>query len=178
VNARTQIELLRTALGAPGTSDTIKSYAVAWLAHLVGDVHQPLHATSRFTSTDTDGDNGGNNVNKLHCAAGQICPSNLHSLWDGLLGNSTVMTSISALGTTLNSGATPTGAADTDVGTWIQESLDAAKATAYKTTTGTRLGDPSATISVTYVTRAKTLAKQRVLLAGHRLAKLINDAIG
>jgi hypothetical protein len=88
------------------------------------------------------------------------------------------MTEISALGTTLNSGTTPTGAAATDVGTWIQESVNAAKATAYKTTTGTRVGDPSATISVAYLARAKALAKQRVLLAGYRLAKLINDAIG
>jgi hypothetical protein len=50
-NALTQIRALSTAIGTPGTSDDVKSYDLTWLLHLVGDMHQPLHATSRFTST-------------------------------------------------------------------------------------------------------------------------------
>jgi hypothetical protein len=62
VNAQSEIELLRTALGSAATSNDVKSYDLVWLAHLVGDVHQPLHAVARFTTNDTNGDAGGNDV--------------------------------------------------------------------------------------------------------------------
>ncbi len=47
-NAKTQIELFTAAIAGTDASDDIKSYDLVWLEHLVGDVHQPLHATSRF----------------------------------------------------------------------------------------------------------------------------------
>jgi hypothetical protein len=178
VNALTQIELLRSALASPSASDEVKSYDLSWLAHLVGDVHQPLHAIARFTAHDTDGDNGGNDVNHLHCAAGVDCPANLHALWDGVLGIITTGASISALGSTLNNGPAPGGADATDVAGWIQESVAVAKAKVYKNPAGGRLGDPSAVISKDYVASAKTAARKRVLLGGYRLAALINQALG
>src|ERR1019366_652223 len=46
-NAKTQISLFRAALASSTTSDDLKSYDLVWLLHLVGDVHQPLHCTSR-----------------------------------------------------------------------------------------------------------------------------------
>ena len=61
-NAETQIRALRTALASPTTSDDVKSYDMVWLEHLVGDVHQPLHATSRFTAALPAGDRGGNSI--------------------------------------------------------------------------------------------------------------------
>jgi len=46
--------------------------------HLVGDVHQPLHATSRWTKDHPKGDKGGNTfLIKRHKSV-----KNLHSLWD------------------------------------------------------------------------------------------------
>ena len=36
--------------------DDVKSYDMVWLLHLVGDVHQPLHATSRFSAASPQGD--------------------------------------------------------------------------------------------------------------------------
>ena len=74
--------MLTDAIGTD-ESDDIKSYDVAWLEHLVGDVHQPLHATSRFTKNHPNGDAGGNLV--LLCAA--PCRDELHAYWDGLLGD-------------------------------------------------------------------------------------------
>ena len=47
--------------------DALKSYDLSWLLHLVGDVHQPLHASTRVSSTDPGGDAGGNLL-KLNCA--------------------------------------------------------------------------------------------------------------
>ena len=45
---KTQIVAFRKTLGDSGASDELKSYDLVWLLHLVGDVHQPLHATTRF----------------------------------------------------------------------------------------------------------------------------------
>jgi S1/P1 Nuclease len=48
-NAKTQIATFRTALAAASVSDDLKSYDLVWLIHLVGDIHQPLHFTSRLS---------------------------------------------------------------------------------------------------------------------------------
>lgn len=77
-NAATQIKRLRAVLSVPSSESTElqKSYALCWLMHLVGDVHQPLHAASRFDKFHTEGDGGGNLVSFKHL-------TNLHSFWDG-----------------------------------------------------------------------------------------------
>jgi len=36
------------------------SFNLRLFIHYVGDIHQPLHATSRFTTNHPDGDTGGN----------------------------------------------------------------------------------------------------------------------
>ena len=57
-----------------------------WLIHLTGDVHQPLHCTSRFLRAQPDGDEGGNlDFVKLDGNQGR----NLHALWDDILGTDT-----------------------------------------------------------------------------------------
>jgi hypothetical protein len=50
--------------------------------HLVGDIHQPLHAVSRFTHELPQGDLGGNRVRL--CAP--PCRLKLHYFWDAALG--------------------------------------------------------------------------------------------
>jgi len=35
-------------------SDTQKALAVAWLEHLIGDIHQPLHSSARVTDTEPE----------------------------------------------------------------------------------------------------------------------------
>ena len=39
-----------------------KAIALAWLFHLVGDIHQPLHSAQLFTVDYTQGDRGGNEI--------------------------------------------------------------------------------------------------------------------
>ena len=59
-----------------GTADSVQAaYDLPWLEHLVGDVHQPLHLTSRFLRSQPKGDEGGNFV---FVEPGR----NLHALWD------------------------------------------------------------------------------------------------
>lgn len=56
-----------------------KSFALIWLIHLVGDIHQPLHAISRIDPKTLKQDSGGNNftvkINKK-----TLIP--LHTIWD------------------------------------------------------------------------------------------------
>ena len=39
-----------------------KAIALAWLYHLVGDIHQPLHTAQLFTVDSPNGDTGGNEI--------------------------------------------------------------------------------------------------------------------
>src|SRR5215475_14696914 len=57
--------------------------ALAWLFHLVGDIHQPLHAAQIFTVDYPNGDRGGNQICVRVTQAGQ--PMNLHRFWDGVI---------------------------------------------------------------------------------------------
>jgi hypothetical protein len=77
----------------------------------------------------------------------------------------------------LDSGPAPAGIDITDVEKWIQESVTLAKAHVYKKVNGTRLSDPDPTLNQSYITRAQEDARQRIRLAGRRLANLINDAL-
>jgi len=81
-NAQTQIALFRKTLASSNASDALKSYDLVWLLHLVGDVHQPLHTTSRFTHWQPDGDAGGNRV----ALCQRPCRNELHAFWDDVPG--------------------------------------------------------------------------------------------
>jgi hypothetical protein len=176
-NVLSEITLLRDALASPSTTNDIKSYDLVWLIHLVGDVHQPLHAITRFRQNDTDGDNGGNDV-KLNCLDGVLCASSLHAEWDGALGNTHNFDVITSKGSALDARPVPPGADIADPKAWVDESVTLAKDAAYKDPDGAALGDPRATIGLAYFNHAKTVAETRVILAARRLATLLNTALG
>ena len=92
-DALTEIQLLAKAIRT-SESDDIKSHDVVWLERLVGDIHQPLHATSRFTKNHPDGDADGNDV--VFCE--RPCRDKLHACWDELLGNSGSVKTLQAQG--------------------------------------------------------------------------------
>jgi len=131
---------------------------------LVGDVHQPLHCTARVGATQLEGDDGGNGV--------ELDPGdNLHSFWDGVLGKGPVSTALNAAS---NLADPPANASDDlNVDHWIDESFNAAKQTAYKSPP-IGAGAGPFTLTQGYKDDAKALAKERVALAGARLAKILN----
>jgi hypothetical protein len=171
-NAQTQIAAFRAKLAEPGASDDIKSYDLAWLLHMVGDVHQPLHATSRFTHLETNGDSGGNDV-KITCGTG-CTATELHAFWDGVVGDSDKpKDAINGARKIPPAKAQLASIADEKV--WIKESFEAAKASVYVAPIGVD-GAPF-TLTGSYKSKALRLAKQRVALGGARLAKLLNAAL-
>jgi hypothetical protein len=64
VNRRQDGDLLRDVPRLQQWLDTgsphLKALGLAWILHLVGDIHQPLHASSRISPQDPWGDGGGN----------------------------------------------------------------------------------------------------------------------
>jgi hypothetical protein len=86
-NAVGQMELLDPVVAGSCPSH-LQGLYFAWLEHLVGDIHQPLHNAGRVTSepNETQGDQGGNLF--LLKKEKQGDPSNLHSLWDNIIDES------------------------------------------------------------------------------------------
>lgn len=170
-NARTQIVAFRQTLKDSGASDELKSYALVWLLHLVGDVHQPLHATTRFSQKQPKGDRGGNDV-RVCTATG--CGGQLHRFWDELLGTSEEFKAAMEKATTLEPAETKL-ASISDEAIWIEESVLAAKQTAYATPIGSDEGPYN--LDDTYKVAAREVAERRIALAGIRLAHLLNEAL-
>ncbi len=75
-----RISHFRETLADPQVSDEEKAIQIAWVLHLVGDIHMPLHNTSRVTDDTPDGDRGGNSFR-----LGDSWPWNLHAYWDGII---------------------------------------------------------------------------------------------
>ena len=184
-NAATQIVALRGYI-ASNEDDLLKSYDLIWLEHLVGDIHQPLHGTVRFYMGE--GDEGGNTVKiKLPTAMkkqfegtlSKTAPSELHAFWDDLPGEGQPAPALPFAVTFAKSlSAAQNGVSDTCPADWATESLALAKKDAYHTPIGKGPKPPggsSYTITQAYYNTAILDAKDRIALAGARLAKLLNE---
>jgi hypothetical protein len=171
INAQERIGLFRKTLSSDAP-DQQKAFDLVWLLHLVGDIHQPLHAASRFTQTGNKmiGDIGGNSVKLCE----RPCREQLHGFWDGVLGNSeNVSTAIAEVRKLPK--ADPSEAAKSDEAVWVQESFQAAQKVAY--TDPIEDGNGPFTVTTEYRANAKKEAVSRVALAGARLARLLNTEL-
>jgi hypothetical protein len=168
-NAGTRIALFRGVLSS-SQPDPLKSYDLVWLEHLIGDVHQPLHASTRVSSTHLTGDAGGNLV-EFCSATASSCSGNLHAFWDDVLGTSNSLASAKAFAAGLMV-PTATAADIVDAGTWIAESFQLAQTAVY--VGPVQAGDGPFRATDAYATMARATARARVALAGARLAALLN----
>jgi hypothetical protein len=180
-NAQDTIALFRAVL-ASGDDDPKKSYDLTWLLHLVGDIHQPLHACTRLSSALPNGDDGGNKVT-LRCTD---CPGNLHKFWDDALGVTTKLSappeqkglpdgaSIRAIIAFAKTLPRPKRALanKSSEAVWVQESVSGDRQTVYPGLVAN--SDGSFALTPEYTAAAQPLAKQRAALAGARLARLLN----
>ena len=169
-NALTQIIEFRNTIASKEADDDLKSYDLVWLLHLTGDVHQPLHATARFSTHSPKGDNGGNAV-KL-CSAPALCNSDLHTFWDHSVGDSSSVSSIINAADKLDP-AEPDLAEIDNPQTWIEESFRIARSAVYRRPIDK--GNGPFVITSAYKKSALGIAEERIVLAGARLARLLND---
>ncbi|MGI8786658.1 MAG: S1/P1 nuclease [Pyrinomonadaceae bacterium] len=66
-------------------SDADKAIALAWILHLGGDIHQPLHDSGRVTQYDPKGDEGGNRFMLSPKDAKCEDHLSLHWFWDSII---------------------------------------------------------------------------------------------
>jgi hypothetical protein len=168
-NAVERIPVLRKTLASPATGTAIqslKSYDLMWLLHLVGDLHQPLHAVTRVCHSQPQGDDGGNRIRL--CAL--PCRDELHGFWDGALGDDE-----DPIGLIIDARLVqmPTGpnASILDPAKWAAESFALARSDVYRAPIG--LGAGPFTVTGSYVQNAQRLATERVGLAAARLANVL-----
>ena len=74
-------KLLRNA----SASDKDKAIAIAWVSHLIGDIHQPLHTSARVTDKEPKGDQGGNLFLLTPEGTPRDKQLNLHWYWDSIV---------------------------------------------------------------------------------------------
>jgi hypothetical protein len=171
-NAMSQLAIFTAAIKDPAAADDLKSYDLLWIEHIVGDLHQPLHTVSRFSKAHPSGDDGGNTVGLCHAP----CRVNLHGLWDAVLGAAGLQEAL-AVGEMLDAVPPPAGGDVTDVKVWVDEGVDLAKRLVY--TEPISVESPTAVIVLPtpeYRAKARQAAEQRAILAGRRLARLLNES--
>jgi S1/P1 Nuclease/HAD superfamily, subfamily IIIB (Acid phosphatase) len=169
-NALTQIALFRKTISSSLVSDDIRSYDLVWLLHLVGDIHQPLHATSAFSLSEPHGDNGGNDE-KITCGGCQ--ETVLHWFWDDAPGVSDDPDDAIAAAQSLPQ-PDRRQAANRDESVWANESFELAEQLVYQPPISVAPGP--FTLTDEYKARAVEVAKERMAVAGSRLATLLNTA--
>ena len=138
-----------------------RAEALAFLVHLVGDVHQPLHACNYFGPECPDGDMGGRKVLVNHPWA-----KNLHQFWDSAGEPPDVTVAELKARVARASGGPQAHLVDPQA--WAQESLSVARQVGYP---GGQ--PPPGELSIEYQQRVREVCTQRLLLAGLRLAYVL-----
>ena len=159
----------------PATSDAERLYALQFILHFVGDLHQPLHASD-------DNDRGGNGekvkaVPALASGAGSSS-GNLHGFWDtqfvALQGKTAAAVAGKLIGKITS--AQRTRWSSGTPADWANESFAISKANAYAL-----LPAPTSphqyTLPRSYVTNAKRVVAAQLSKAGVRLAFVLNNAL-
>lgn len=165
----TKIRQFRGTVGDKSRPGVERAVQLAWIEHLVGDVHQPLHTVARFSRETPKGDRGGNDV-RLREAR------NLHSYWDGALGTTRDEQQIRKLAEDIMKSHPHEEPANLDVRAWVEDGFRAAKESVYTFGDGSGTKEPIA-LPEGYAAAAQKVARARAALAGYRLAALLNEAL-
>jgi hypothetical protein len=178
---RDNVKILKTS-----TDKNARAQALRFIIHFVGDIHQPLHCTTRVDSAHPTGDHGGNLVNvKIPGASGVTQTINLHKYWDDGIESfpkggpspqflppplSTIPPA-AALAMKGNPSTDPALKLNDPFNfpAWANESFDLAKSVTYNGITNG--SQPNAA----YRTKALQVSRQRAAWGGYRLAALLNS---
>lgn len=168
-----------------GTDREKAAVALAWILHLVGDIHQPLHASGRITPRDPDGDAGGTRFCLRTPEPDGGCEGrHLHSLWDGSVtgriprqqgeSDDAYLTRVAGIVVQRHPrGEFASEIGQTDFRQWAVASVRIAQRRVYRPPLVRN--QPA---SNSYRQAAFLTAEPRIALAGYRLADLLNRALG
>jgi hypothetical protein len=169
-HALSELQRLLREIGDPTAAAAELSYDLPWLEHIAGDVHQPLHCVSRTLRSQPNGDEGGNQV--------FVSPGrNLHAYWDDLAGTDTSDVYVSKWAAQLSAEHPAPRSPDENPQKWMEEGLDFAKHDVY--TLGVVTGTRSRPIELplSYQQNARRVIRERIALAGYRLAAVLNQRL-
>lgn len=157
-----------------------RAVALCWVFHILGDLHQPLHAADQFAARFPEGDRGGGLQFVRESATSE--PETLHRFWDGIVpGTGEAADALNLariLATRYPRAALPQviehSSNPTDVATWTRESVEIASRLAYRSdvVTGTS-AEESRVLPTAYVTEARAAGEARIAAAGYRLSDLL-----
>jgi hypothetical protein len=177
---------------------TSSAMACAMVMHLVGDIHQPLHAATKyFYSRGQEQDDHGGNREGVDNGPWDETHFNLHSFWDSAwrasMGSDGRVVlderfkpgrvhhpeDVAALAAQMASEDAPPATARlaTDFEGWAWESNGIARSFVYRDLTPTE-SLKYCRLSSGYVMAANRIARQRLVLAAYRLAALLNATLG
>jgi hypothetical protein len=173
-----QLERLAALLRDPRATARERNEALKWLVHLVADIHQPLHAADNH-------DRGGNDVPVVLAGVRTRGRESLHRAWDNELVTLALQTrnrqqppaNIEALTAEAQHLLGDAGQGSPD--SWAFESNNLARNVAY-TYPGFACDIVSQGIVVldaAYQQQAEAIVRERLLLAGARLAALVNQTL-
>jgi hypothetical protein len=153
-----------------------RAVALCWVLHLIGDIHQPLHTGSLYsTNRFSSGDRGGNGI--------ETDERNLHARWDRALNREGVNASLEAVLRQHSTTLERIGLIDDeDWSLWMHESRALLLNTVYTQEIKSAIArsDNSTqklrkfNLSDDYVETMKYHARLRLALAGRRLASWFN----
>ena len=154
------------------------SFSWRYLIHLVGDIHQPLHASTMYSAKFPNGDRGGNSFKISYPDDKQV--KNLHALWDACVGQfGSIWAPVSdgewnKLGQYADQvtaqfprNAVAQRVKILDERVWAKESNQIAQDAVYADIT------PDSTPSAEYIERGRKVVNEQLAVAGYRLADLI-----
>lgn len=171
--ASAQIERNRRILADKSLPVAQRLEALAFLSHIVGDLHQPLHAAEH------EHDHGGNSV-KVDYPGNPN--GNLHWLWDSAIAERAVVTApapvVRAYAPEEKAKIATGGVAD-----WAQESWVVARDVVYPQVYGHAVAKGEVASRPVTMTQAQIdadapVARERIVAAGLRLARLLDEALG
>lgn len=168
----------------PRVSAGERAIALCWIFHIVGDIHQPLHAAEWFSSAMPEGDFAGDRFYVLDPSTRQ--PVKLHRYWDDLPANQEDTPYLMARSQELmrkhpraNFSSMLKEAERSNFDAWARESYSAAVNTAYDADRPKATTPESATLPTpAYLAESKLVAEERLALAGYRLADVVRELYG
>jgi hypothetical protein len=168
-----QIARARVEVVEPGRSVALRAEALKFLIHIVGDLHQPLHAIDNH-------DRGGNDVRVMALRGEDGRATNLHAVWDTGLLNLSTETEIARADRLLAQFRSQTLTQPLDVVLdavkWAEESHEIGLRVVYRYPSFVPTGPGPEPIALDDAYRAAAIAEidRRQQLAGVRLATLLS----
>jgi len=173
-----QLKRLIGVLGDARAPARERNEALKWVVHLVGDIHQPLHAAD-------NGDHGGNLVPVVLEGVHTRGRENLHRAWDNDLVQLALHArnrqqpprDIEALASEAANLGREVGQGTPD--SWGRESNNLARNVAYHYPGFACNSLPAGIVvlEAAYIDDAEVVVRERLLLAGARLANLLNRTL-